>query len=58
MQHGWFAFPVFFGDYPEVMKEFVGERSKAEGLLVSRLPTFDEEWQTMLKGNFFGELYI
>ncbi|OXA61537.1 Lactase-phlorizin hydrolase [Folsomia candida] len=51
-KHGWFAFPVFFGDYPSVMRELVDARSEAEGRNASRLPTLDEEWQTMLRGSF------
>ncbi|UZR99307.1 GH1 family beta-glucosidase [Chondrinema litorale] len=43
---GWFADPVYFGDYPQVMKERVQER----------LPSFTEEEKEMLKGSsdFFG----
>jgi len=42
----WFADPVFFGDYPEVMKERVG----------NRLPNFTDEQKQALKGShdFFG----
>lgn len=45
-QGGWYADPVFFGDYPEIMKKLVGER----------LPTFTQEQKQMLKGShdFFG----
>lgn len=43
---GWFADPVFLGDYPEVMKERLG----------NRLPRFTEEEKAMIKGSsdFFG----
>lgn len=43
---GWFADPVYKGDYPEVMKERAGKK----------LPAFTEEEKTMLKGSsdFFG----
>jgi len=43
---GWYADPVYFGDYPEVMKERVGKR----------LPSFTEEEKILLKGSsdFFG----
>ncbi len=43
---GWFADPVVFGDYPEVMKERLGER----------LPAFTPSQKEQLKGSldFFG----
>lgn len=43
---GWFAHPVWKGDYPDVMREAVGER----------LPTFSDEEKAALKGSadFFG----
>jgi len=43
---GWFADPIYFGDYPDIMKEIVGER----------LPRFSAEEQTLLRGSsdFFG----
>ncbi|MFP4143765.1 MAG: GH1 family beta-glucosidase [Phycisphaeraceae bacterium] len=43
---GWFADPVYFGDYPNVMKERVGDR----------LPAFTDEEKALLKGSsdFFG----
>ncbi len=43
---GWFADPIYFGDYPEVMKERVGDR----------LPKFTDEDRIMIKGSsdFFG----
>ncbi len=43
---GWFADPVYFGDYPEVMKERIGDK----------LPRFSEKEKELLKGSsdFFG----
>ncbi|MDQ8184684.1 GH1 family beta-glucosidase [Pelagicoccus sp. SDUM812002] len=43
---GWFADPVYFGDYPAVMRERVGDR----------LPQFTAEDAALLKGSsdFFG----
>ncbi len=43
---GWFADPVYKGDYPQVMKELAG----------NKLPVFTEEEKTLLKGSsdFFG----
>ncbi|MEM7654609.1 MAG: GH1 family beta-glucosidase [Bacteroidota bacterium] len=42
----WFADPVYFGEYPQVMRERLGER----------LPHFSAEEQALLKGSsdFFG----
>ena len=46
---GWFADPVYLGDYPEVMKARVGDR----------LPQFTEEEKALLKGSsdFFGLIH-
>ena len=43
---GWFADPIYFGDYPEVMKQRVAER----------LPEFSDADKALLKGSsdFFG----
>ncbi len=43
---GWFADPVYFGDYPQVMRERLGDR----------LPKFSPEEAKLLKGSsdFFG----
>ena len=43
---GWFADPVYFGDYPDVLREMLGDR----------LPYFTSEEQAQLKGtaDFFG----
>lgn len=43
---GWFADPIYIGDYPQVMKDRVGER----------LPQFTDEEKDLLKGSsdFFG----
>lgn len=45
-QSGWYADPVYFGDYPASMKERVGER----------LPTFTPEQSARIKGShdFYG----
>lgn len=48
---GWFADPIFKdGDYPEVMKVQVGNKSLEQGYTESRLPEFTEEEKKMLKG--------
>ncbi len=43
---GWFADPIYLGDYPQVMKERIGKR----------LPEFTEEDKALIKGSsdFFG----
>lgn len=43
---GWFTDPLYFGDYPQVMKDRVGDR----------LPTFTDEEKELIKGSsdFFG----
>ncbi len=45
-QGAWYADPIYFGDYPQSMKTYVG----------SRLPTFTAEQKQLLKGStdFFG----
>ena len=49
---GWFAQPVFGnGDYPEVMRWQVGNKSLEQGYSESRLPSFTEEEKAMLSGN-------
>ncbi|CAG9765657.1 unnamed protein product [Ceutorhynchus assimilis] len=40
---GWFANPVFIGDWPQVMKDRIANRSKLEGLGFSRLPEFTQK---------------
>jgi len=40
---GWFAHPIYVnGDYPEVMKRTIADKSRAEGLSASRLPVFTD----------------
>ncbi|KAM9305033.1 lactase/phlorizin hydrolase-like [Gastrophryne carolinensis] len=54
---GWFGYPIFkTGDYPEIMKTRVRERSLAVGLPKSRLPEFTESEKQRIKGtyDFFG----
>ncbi|CAG9864411.1 unnamed protein product [Phyllotreta striolata] len=47
---GLYANPVFNGDWPEVVKRRVAERSKMEGYEESRLPAFSEREIAYLKG--------
>lgn len=55
-QIGWYANPLFYGDYPSVVKEFIGRRSKLQGFKDSRLPQFTPEEKEYLKGtvDFLG----
>ncbi|XP_035520765.1 lactase-like b [Morone saxatilis] len=53
---GWFATPVFHGDYPQVMKDFIGRKSVQQGLGTSRLPSFSPQEKSYIKGtcDFLG----
>uniref|UniRef100_G3WYB3 Lactase n=1 Tax=Sarcophilus harrisii TaxID=9305 RepID=G3WYB3_SARHA len=54
---GWFAHPIFKnGDYSEVMKTRIRDRSLAAGLSKSRLPEFTEDEKKRINGtfDFFG----
>ncbi|XP_074158026.1 LOW QUALITY PROTEIN: lactase/phlorizin hydrolase [Sminthopsis crassicaudata] len=54
---GWFAHPIFKnGDYSEVMKTRIRDRSLAAGLNKSRLPEFTEDEKKRINGtfDFFG----
>ncbi|KAM6960799.1 lactase-like protein isoform 1-T1 [Aplochiton taeniatus] len=53
---GWFATPIFHGDYPQVMKDFIGRKSTQQGLGTSRLPNFSSQEKSYIKGtcDFLG----
>ena len=54
---GWFAHPVIVdGDYPTIMKEYVANISRLQGLTTSRLPQFSQSEKRMIAGtyDFFG----
>ncbi|TKS73508.1 Lactase-like protein [Collichthys lucidus] len=53
---GWFATPIFHGDYPQVMKDFIGRKSVQQGLGMSRLPTFSPQEKSYIKStcDFLG----
>ncbi|XP_061923161.1 lactase/phlorizin hydrolase-like [Entelurus aequoreus] len=53
---GWFAHPIFNGDYSDMMKTIIRRRSLAAGLPKSRLPEFTSEEIERIKGtyDYFG----
>ncbi|EHA98461.1 Lactase-like protein [Heterocephalus glaber] len=53
---GWFANPIYAGDYPQVMKERIGRKSTEQGLDRSRLPAFSRQEKGYIEGtsDFLG----
>lgn len=51
-KHGWYASPIFFGKYPDIMREYIDRKSAEDGLPESRLPSFDAEWTQMINGSW------
>lgn len=54
---GIYANPIFVnGDYPEIVKTLVAQKSRAGGLRKSRLPSFTQAEKAMIKGthDFFA----
>ncbi|XP_077986137.1 cytosolic beta-glucosidase-like [Glandiceps talaboti] len=53
---GWFANPIFIGDYPEIMKTRIADISEQQGFNESRLPEFTSVEIDYIKGtsDFFG----
>ena len=48
---GWFANPIFgTGDYPDIMKWQIGNKSLEQGLNESRLPEITDEERGLIKG--------
>lgn len=50
LQRGWFSHPIYKGDYPPVMREWVDRKCKKEGRPWSILPTFTEDEIQLIKG--------
>jgi len=48
---GWFAEPIFFGEYPKSMRDGIASRSALEGYTTSRLPEFTAKEKKDLKGS-------
>ncbi|XP_076259783.1 myrosinase 1-like [Rhynchophorus ferrugineus] len=49
---GWYANPVYIGDWPELMKTRIANRSRQEGYSFSRLPEFTAEQLKYVNGTF------
>lgn len=47
---GWFANPVVYGNYPQVMIDRIQQKSNIQNLNVSRLPVFSKQEQENMKG--------
>ncbi|XP_044269424.1 myrosinase 1-like [Tribolium madens] len=50
--YGWYGNPIIHGNYPQVMIDRIGERSKKQGFAKSRLPTFTQEEIDYIKGTY------
>lgn len=49
---GWFAHPIYVnGDYPDVMKWKIGNKSHSQNYPKSRLPEFTPQEKQFIKGN-------
>ncbi|XP_050305759.1 myrosinase 1-like [Anthonomus grandis grandis] len=53
---GWWANPIFLGNWPQIMIDRIANRSKLEGFTRSRLPEFTEEEINYINGthDFFA----
>lgn len=49
-QFGVFAHPLFFGDYPEDIKQRVKEINQSNGITLNRLLNFSESEKCSIKG--------
>lgn len=51
-QFGIFAHPLFFGDYPEDIKQGVMTINKINGITINRLLNFNDNEKNLIRGNF------
>ncbi|XP_066245161.1 myrosinase 1-like isoform X2 [Euwallacea similis] len=49
---GWFASPIYLGEWPSIMIKEVGNRSQLEGLGFSRLPALTPAETLLINGSF------
>lgn len=49
-QFGIFAHPLYFGDYPEVVKQRVTTINQAKGITLNRLINFTDDEKKLIKG--------
>lgn len=52
-QFGVFAHPLFFGDYPEDVKQGVMETNQFSGISFKRLLDFSENEKYLIKGTYY-----
>ncbi|CAG9856928.1 unnamed protein product [Phyllotreta striolata] len=59
-QIGWFAHPIYVGDYPPLMIETIGQLSESQGFYDSRLPRFTRKEIQWIKDthDFFALSYF
>ncbi|VEN54692.1 unnamed protein product, partial [Callosobruchus maculatus] len=48
--YGLYGHPIYFGDWPQIVKDRVALRSRGEGLKQSRLPEFTPEEKKLING--------
>lgn len=54
--HGWFAHPVYInGDYPDIMKWKIGNKSMEQGFNQSRLPEFGDDEKKLVNGELVSQ---
>lgn len=49
-QRGLFSHPMYKGDYPAIVRQWVDKKSKKEGRSWSTLPTFTKNEIKLIKG--------